>query len=78
MISYEIFKKSCIDELREELKAFDNKEVENYLKGNEVEKVVKQFYELGVDRFENGKKHHDELAFGYCVNTAVDNLRMMF
>ena len=78
MISYNRFKEVCRDRLRKELDSFDKDEVEEYVLGDEFGEVTKKFYDLGVKRFEEGEKKSNKIAFGYCVDTAVENLRMMF
>lgn len=57
-IDYEEFKKVSLDEAREQLKGFDEKEVEEFLKSEEVEKELQSYY-----KSQDGKVN----SLGYCL-----------
>ena len=57
-MEYEEFKKISLDEAREQLKGFDEKEVEDFLKSEEVEKELQSYY-----KSQNGKVN----SLGYCL-----------
>lgn len=57
-MEYEEFKKISLDEAREQLKGFDEKEVEEFLKSEGVEKELQSYY----------KSQDGEVDFlGYCL-----------
>ena len=57
-MEYEEFKKVSLDEAREQLKGFDEKEVEDFLKSEEVEKELQSYY-----KSQDGKVN----SLGYCL-----------
>lgn len=57
-MEYEEFKKISLDEAREQLKGFDEKEVEEFLKSEEVEKELQSYY-----KSQDGKVN----SLGYCL-----------
>ena len=78
MMTYEEFEKRCLKELIMVMPEDWAEYMRGYLKEYDSQDVLREFYEMGVKRYENNKKHDNDLAFGYCVSTAVENLRLMY
>lgn len=57
-ISYEEFKKMSLDEAKEQLNGFDEKEVYDFLHSEEVEKELQSYY-----KSQNGFVN----SLGYCI-----------
>lgn len=77
-MSFERFEKICAKRLIEERKADKPEELKKYIKEKDSQEILHQFYDEGVERYKKGTKHDDEIAFGYCISTAVENLSLLY
>ena len=78
MISYEEFEKMCLRLLIEERSASNPKDLKKYIKEDDSQEIIRQFYEEGVGRYKRNPKHDEKVAFTYCINTAVENLSLLY
>jgi len=78
MISYEDFEKRCLRLLIKERSASDPKDLKKYIKEEESQEIIRKFYDEGVERYKENPKHDEEVAFGYCLSTAVENLNLLY
>lgn len=78
MMSYEMFEKKCLECLIKDRKSDHPEKLREYIREDDSQILLKHFYQEGVYRFENGTKHDDEIAFSYCISTAVENLSLIF
>ena len=75
---YEDFEKLCLEGLIKDRPSDSKNELREYVKEEESQSLIKHFYDLGVKRYQNGTLHDERIAFTYCINTAVENLSLMF
>ena len=76
MMTYEEFEKKCYRGLVRDRKSDDPQDLLKYLKEEDSQNIIHQFYDKGSARYIKSK--NNEIAFDYCISTAVENLSLMY
>jgi len=78
MMTYKEFEGLCAKELITERNSDNPRELTEYLKDEASQEILRRFYQKGTERYKNGTKHDNKIAFGYCITTAAENLSLMY
>ena len=77
-MKYEEFEKACLKRLIEERKSSDPADLKKYINESDSQEILHQFFDEGLERYKNGTKHDENIAFSYCIETAVVNLSLLY
>ena len=78
MMTYEEFEEACLKSLEDRVCDEWKSDMARYIKEDDSQEIMREFYESGVERYEKGTKKDNKLAFGCCVSTAAENMRLLY